>query len=466
MSSLDQNVISLDELRGTSKKIDFNANNSEPRNWGPLESEMRQVISKLKGCAYNDDFDWSIYDKIAARFGDEQPNGGVVFRTTFKLANYHPTCSKCHYALEVDTYGRGCVHNCVYCYAKDQLTKRGYWNRPTPFPIDLAEIRSAFYTIFETDRPHKWRNILATKVPLRIGAMSDSFMWMDQRYGVTKEFMKILSHYKYPAVIFTRSDLAAHDDYMKVMDPSLFSIQYSIAGNNEELTKKIEPGAPSVARRLKAIKKLSENGYLTAIRLNPLFPIYPDGYYTNSESIVKRFSGREVPKFDLFNFDFISELAEYKPHTVLAGFVRLSTSAINSLTKASGIDFKDFFTPEVMAGSGDKNFSDAEIAYYYREIGKRCMRNGLRFSTCYIGNGLKDYYQYQKMWSNKSDCCDIVGNLDSFKSTSQSISWVERERHAAYKNLVAGSKLAESEFDKLQSKVIETDNKKQSEIFL
>lgn len=462
MNLTDQKIISLDQFRPTPKGTTTFPSND----WGPIETEMRSTLSKLKNTSYQDDFDWSIYDKIAARFGDEQPNGGVVFRTTFKLANYHPTCSKCHYSLEIDTYGRGCVHNCVYCYAKDQLTKRGYWNRPTPFPVDLAEIRHAFYTVFETNKPHKWRSVLESRVPLRIGAMSDSFMWMDLRYGITKEFMKILSHYKYPAVIFTRSDLVAHDEYMKVMDPKLFSVQFSIAGNNEELTKKIEPGAPTVTRRLKALKKLSENGYLTAVRLNPLFPIFPDGYFSNNESVQKRFEGKQIPKFDLFSFDFISELTEYKPHTVLAGFVRLSVPAINSLNKATGMEFREFFTPEVIQENADKKFSDAEIAYYYREIGKRCRENGLRFSTCYIGNGLKDYYQYQKLWANKKDCCDIVGNLNSFKTTSQSISWKEREKHAAYKSLVAESEKMEREFDKLQDENKTTSSDRQPEIGL
>ncbi len=449
--NLENKVVSLDSYR-SDKELPLQPVIADSQNWGPIESEMRQTLSKLKNTSYKDQFDWSIYDKIAARFGNEPPNGGVVFRTTFKLANYHSTCSKCHYALEIDTYGRGCVHNCVYCYAKDQLTKRGYWNRPTPFPVDLAEIRNAFYIVFETNKPHKWRSILEKRVPLRIGAMSDSFMWMDLRYGITKEFLRILKHYEYPAVIFTRSDLVAHDDYMKEMDPRFLSIQFSIAGNNEELTKKIEPGAPAVSRRLKAIKKLSESGFLTAARLNPLFPIYPDGYFSDSEKVLQRFNGREIPKFDLFDFDFISELAEYKPHTVLAGFVRLSTPAINSITKATGVDFREFFTPETMQANGDKKFSDAEIAYYYKEISKRSREAGLRFTTCYIGNGIKDYFQYQKLWSNKSDCCDIVGNIESFKKTSQSISWAEREKHAAYKNLVADSKREEEDADKLFGK--------------
>jgi len=107
---------------------------------GPISGGMWKKLSRLKS-AYPDSFDWSMYDKLHARYGEKQPRGGVVFRTTLKLLNYHSACSKCHYSLELDTYGRGCIHNCVYCYAKEQLSTHGYWNQPQPMPVDLSEIR-------------------------------------------------------------------------------------------------------------------------------------------------------------------------------------------------------------------------------------------------------------------------------------------------------------------------------------
>jgi DNA repair photolyase len=109
--------------------------------------------------------------------------------------------------------------------------------------------------------------------------MSDSFMWIDRKYKVTQELLKILRHYKYPYIVFTRSDLIATDEYMSLMDQNLVSVQFSMCGGNEALTRKIEPGAPGVQRRLEALKVLSENGFWTTVRVNPLFPIYPDGYF-------------------------------------------------------------------------------------------------------------------------------------------------------------------------------------------
>jgi DNA repair photolyase len=401
---------------------------------GPIEAKMRATLAKLSDSKYVDTFDWSVYDRIAAKF-DEEPRGGVVFNTTFKVVNHHTSCNKCHYAFEIDTYGRGCFHNCVYCYAKDQLTTHGYWNRPQPFPVNLAEVRKVFYTVFETDKSNKWRSIMEQRIPLRVGSMSDSFMWMDTKYGVTKELLKIFDFYEYPHIIFTRSDLVAHDDYISLLNKNLCSVQFSIAGNNHKLTRVIEPGAPSYDRRLKALEKLNKNGFWTTVRVNPLFPKYPDGFFTDPDSIKSRFSSKaDCPTLPFYDDGFVGELADAGVPSILAGFVRLSPKAINNLSKVSGIDVKSFFKPELYQIHGDKRYSDTEIAYYYKMFLAECSKHKVRFNTCYIGNGIKDYFQYQDMWANKSDCCDAKGNVKAFPNlTSQNIPWVERKKHAPCK---------------------------------
>ena len=414
---------------------------------GPLSKTMFAKVQALNS-KYPDTFDWSIYDRLHARFGEEQPRGGVIFKTAFKLVNHHSSCSKCHYAFEIDSYGRGCIHNCAFCYAKDQLTTHGFWNRPIPFPVDLAEVRKIMHTVFETDRPSKWRDIMSKRVPVRIGSMSDSFMWIDQKYGVTKELIKILNFYRYPHIVFTRSDLAAHDDYLSLLDKELVSIQYSISGNNEHYTKLIEPGAPSYARRIAALEKLGKAGFWTTVRINPFFPMRPDGYYTDREKLVQRFGTEEnIPSFDLFSWDMLDDLKSANVPSVLAGVVRLSSTAIINMTQATGVDFRQFFKPEVLSGHGDKKYSDPEVQVYYLKMASEARKRGVRFGTCYIGNGIKDYYQYQNTWSNKSDCCDVIGNVPAFKTTSQTITWPERERHAPHKPEAHKARELESTMD-------------------
>lgn len=401
---------------------------------GPISGPMWEKVSRL-GSAFPDSFDYTIYDKLADRFSSATPLGGVVFKTPLKLVNYHSSCTRCHYAFEMDTYGRGCIHECVYCYAKEQLTTRGYWNRPIPFPVDIGAIRKIFYTVFETEKSSKWRTILSERIPLRLGGMSEPFMWMDRKYKVAIEVLKILDFYSYPYIIFTRSDLLAEPDYLRVLNPELACIQMSVCGGNEQLTRQLEPGSPSPIRRLKALATLNKNGFWTAVRLNPFFPMHPDGYFTDKKSVKRRFGNLEdTPRFPLFDWDFLDRVKETGTPTVLAGFVRLSRPGLNNIVRETGIDLKRFFRPELMRDSKHKCYSDNEIAFYYTRLKSECAARGLRFTTCYIGNGQKDYYQYQALWDNKLDCCDVRGNLSAFKKSSQEIEWSERLRHAPVKD--------------------------------
>jgi len=414
---------------------------------GPLSKDFWEKSQGLNS-SYTDSFNYAVYDQLHERHKKKGIRGGVVFNTGLRLVNYHPSCTKCHYAFEIDTYGRGCTFNCSYCYAKDQLEWHGLWNRPQPFPIDIVKLRKSFFTVFETDRKSRWREILEKRIPLRIGSMSDSFMWIDHQYRVTYELLKILKFYRYPYIIFTRSDLVSHDDYMAVLDKKLASVQFSISSVNDEMTRKMEPGAPSSKRRFIALKKLSEAGFWTTIRVNPLFPTYPDGYFTDLGSIKERFGSRDaVPKFDFFNIDntseFLGQASEAGVPSLLAGFVRLTPTSLNRVSRAANFDLRQFFKPENLRGHKDRTYSDSEIAFYYKKLQSDCAKFGVRFNTCYIGNGEKDYFQYQKLWSNKKDCCDAKGNVAAFKETSQSISWEVREKHARSKAFVERSKAQE-----------------------
>jgi len=408
----------------------------------PKSDKIFEQVEKLKKVSkYQSQFDYETYRKLELRFGLKQPRGGIVFNTPFKLVNSHHTCQQCLYTFEIDTYGRGCLHECAYCYAKAELTVHGYWNNPFPMPVDISDVWKTFYTVFETDKVSKWRSVMEKRIPLRIGSMSDSFMHMDQRYGVTKELLKILDFYKYPYIIFTRSDLVAHDDYMKLLNPKLCSVQASISSTNDEMNKIIEKGAPSSKRRLLALQKLSQNGFWTTVRLNPFFPIYADGYFTDPN-----FDKKNMPEpFHYSSFEMVDEIASYGIPSILAGMVRLSSFSLNQIEKAIGRDLhslyrddtkkQSVFSETTKKKSRDVHYSQAEIRAYYEQIKARCLSNAIEFTTCYIGNGDNQFWSDQDLWSNKKDCCNAKSRVSTFVDDARSISWNTRMKHTNHKQL-------------------------------
>jgi DNA repair photolyase len=404
-----------------------NAENIPTPKYDMIREKADDLIVKSK---YKTNFNFEVFKELETRFGLEQPRGGVVFSTTFRLVNSHSSCQQCLYAFELDTYGRGCTHECVYCYAKQQLTQHSSWNRPFPMPVDITEIWKTFYTVFETDKPNKWRSILEKRVPIRIGSMSDSFMWMDKKYKVTQELLKILKHYNYPYIIFTRSDMVAATPYIDLLDPELCSVQMSISSTNDVLNKKIEPGTPSSKKRLEALKKLTQNGFWTTVRLNPFFPIYPDGFFTDPDF------DRDNNKleFNFSSFEMVDEIASYGVQSILAGFVRLSPFALNQIEAACGTDLRPFFTNRIKLNRKDWNYSDAEIRAYYERIQAKCLQNNIQFTTCYIGNGESQFWRDRDLWSNKSDCCNARGRIKEFTGeTSREINWDTRMKFTSIK---------------------------------
>ncbi|WP_143308452.1 SPL family radical SAM protein [Candidatus Entotheonella palauensis] len=380
---------------------------------GPLSQEMWEKAHRVPS-AYEDTFDYRMYDRLYARWGADQPRGGVVYKGTMKLLEAQD-CARCFHRFEIDTYGRGCIHNCAYCYAKSYLSIRRYWNEPIPFPIDIAAIRHIFATVFETSKRNKFRSILEKRIPLRLGSMSDAFMWMDKTYRVTFELLKILKFYHYPYIIFTRSDLVADDAYMQVMDPRLASVQMSISSINPALTRTLEPGAPSPERRLKALQKLAAHGFWTTVRINPLFPIYPDGYYSNPDFD----HSQPIEPFHFFSWDMIEVIAQHQVPTVLAGMARLYQPNLRFMQQALGYDMRAHFAADAREERASLHFSAAETTYYYQRIKALCDQHGLRFSTCYIGNDPtgERFEHDQPLWSNPADCCDALGNVEAFTAT-------------------------------------------------
>ncbi len=174
----------------------------------------------------------------------------------------------CHYPLRLDTYS-GCIHNCVYCYAKNLLEVRGYWNTVRPADPTHIEKQLECFLKYNEDR-NSLSNAIKRKLPFRLGGLTDCFQECEKQKRVTEKVLEILNRYEYPYLIVTKSPLIA--DYMDVLEEKLAVIQVTITTLKEELSKAIEPNAPNPLDRLEALRDLNECGYFTTARFSPIIP--------------------------------------------------------------------------------------------------------------------------------------------------------------------------------------------------
>jgi len=371
------------------------------------ESFHIRLKDLLANSEYKSKFDWDNYLNF---FKTHKVSPSLD--TGINLINNFIGCKNCHVGFQIDTYLEGCTHDCKYCYAKLEGEAVGKWNSPIPLPLDLSLVWEIFYRIFEKGEKHPFSGILKKRVPLRVGSLSDPFLSMENKLGISEELIKLLNHYDYPYLFFTRSHLVADERFTSLMDPRLGAIQISIPSLDEKRTRILEPRASSPAQRLDAIKTLREKGFWVTARINPLFPTMPD------ESLT---SGKEMSfDFDFYTDELVKKIAETGCKSVLSGFVTLKSTLVDTLGEELGFPLRSLMKDQTP--NKDFFFSQAEISAYFSHIQKIVKQNGMDFSTCYLGQPEEQYFANQNLWDNKKDCCNNIGNVEEHKITTTEIS--------------------------------------------
>jgi hypothetical protein len=195
-------------------------------------------------------------------------------------------------------------HNLIAFQNQDKIN-----NQPLqPIPVDLKNIGDLKGTL--------GKGVLS--------GQSDPFNWIDSRYGITKELLQ--REKNKPLEIYTRSDLIANDDYIEALDKGKHIVNIVIPGTNNGINRIIEPGAPSLKRRINAANKLAESGLnVNIIYQQVTNKNLPDSFYEiaqpDSVSVLRQLREQGLNKN--VNFKTISQ--------------SISDEAANSIKKVTGI---------------------------------------------------------------------------------------------------------------------------------
>lgn len=326
------------------------------------------------------------------------------FNSPVKLPGGGET-QRCFYPFKVDTYGKGCSNDCLYCYAKSVLSFRKLWDSDNPAKADISDIRKIFSDVLDKGKHTKFYDILSARIPARLGGMTDCFGDVEIKNRRTREIIKMLNEYNYPYLILTKNKLIL--EYSDILRKDLGYIQFTITTPYDEKAKIFEPHASLTSERLSALRTFSDAGFWTAARINPLFPIHKDGYYSNPGSVLVK------DKFEYFDWSLVDMIGEAKAGTLIAGFLRLSTWNLRWIKEATGKDLRWLFIEQKQSNKA-LHFSTEEKRYYYERIKKMCDKNGVQFSVCYDGDDA--YTEFKYLWANQEDCCNGKGKVLGFKN--------------------------------------------------
>lgn len=151
----------------------------------------------------------------------------------------------------------GCDHLCLYCYASSYIPS--FYNcRPKKDLISRLKKEAS-----------KLNGELVS-----ISNSSDPYPRLEQTLGLTRKCLKTLAGSSCRLQIITKSDLVVRDIDILRRVPSVVSV--SILSDDDELSMKLEPGAPVSSKRLEAIETLVKAGISVTVRIDPIIPFLND----------------------------------------------------------------------------------------------------------------------------------------------------------------------------------------------
>ncbi len=163
---------------------------------------------------------------------------------------------------------RGCEHGCVYCFARpshaflnlspglDFETK--LIARPGIAEVLARELRAKSYRV----------------ATLALGTNTDPYQPCDADLGLMRQVLQVLSEFHHPTAITTKGTLIARDiDILAPMAArGLVRVGVSVTSLDPGLSRRLEPRAPTPARRLAVIRQLAHAGIPVRVMLAPVIP--------------------------------------------------------------------------------------------------------------------------------------------------------------------------------------------------
>jgi DNA repair photolyase len=175
---------------------------------------------------------------------------------------------------------RGCAHGCSFCYARAFQSFIGLAandefqnhimiknNAADALEAQLSKLVRRFKG--NIDDVSRYVGLVA------IGTATDPYQPIEGRACITRECLKVLTKYRIPVTITTRSPLILRDlDLLTEMNVS--SVNISLNSLNRDVTRRFEPATADPMKRLETMQQLNEQGIKAGVFIAPILPYITD----------------------------------------------------------------------------------------------------------------------------------------------------------------------------------------------
>lgn len=163
---------------------------------------------------------------------------------------------------------RGCEHGCVYCYARPSHCYLGH-SAGLDFETKLYAKTNAA-ELLEKELSSK----AYTPKVIALGTNTDPYQPIEREHRITRQILEVLERTGHPVGIVTKSSLVSRDvDILSRMAArGLAKVALSVTTLDRGIARAMEPRAVTPAKRLEAIRALSEAGVPVSVMVAPIVP--------------------------------------------------------------------------------------------------------------------------------------------------------------------------------------------------
>ncbi|HKU69903.1 MAG TPA: PA0069 family radical SAM protein [Burkholderiales bacterium] len=167
---------------------------------------------------------------------------------------------------------QGCEHGCIYCYARPSHAYRNL-SPGIDFETRLfAKVNAAEALRAELSKPGYQCSVIS------IGANTDPYQPIERQWKITRGILEVCAEFNQPVGIVTKNALIERDlDLLAPMaQKSLVNVFISMNNLDHELARRLEPRCSAPARRLRAMKTVSDAGVPVGVLVAPVIPFIND----------------------------------------------------------------------------------------------------------------------------------------------------------------------------------------------
>ena len=163
---------------------------------------------------------------------------------------------------------RGCFHACAYCYARPSHEYLGF-GAGTDFESKLVIKRQAAALLREAFLKPSWLGEVVV-----FSGITDCYQPVEATFDLTRACLEVCAEFRNPVGIITKAALIVRDlDVLRrLYEEAAVRVYFSIPFADNETARKVEPQAPSITKRLAALKTLADAGIPTGVSLAPVIP--------------------------------------------------------------------------------------------------------------------------------------------------------------------------------------------------